>query len=71
MKMMYEKLLKIAGSARLEAMEDALQKLSPSDVGRKAYREIMAQYNLFGQTGNMEHFEAVANRLAAVTGYKI
>jgi hypothetical protein len=69
--MMYEELLKIAGPARLEAMDDALQMLSPSDVGRKAYREIMAQYDLFGQTGNMDHFEAVAERLYSVTGYKI
>ena len=43
--MSYEELLKIAGVDRLEAMDEQMQMLSPSDVGRKAYREIFRLYN--------------------------
>lgn len=69
--MSYEELLKIAGVARLEAMEEQMQMLSPDDVGRNAYREISGLYNRFGETGDMAYFEAVADKLAAVTGCRI
>ena len=69
--MSYEELLKIAGVDRLEAMDEQMQMLSPSDVGRKAYREIFRLYNRFAETGNMADFEAVADRLAAVSGWRI
>lgn len=69
--MSYEELLKIAGAARLEAMEEQMQMLSLADVGRKAYREISGLYSRFGKTGDMASFEAVADRLAAVTGCRI
>lgn len=69
--MTYEELLKIAGG-RLEAMDEQIQMLSPSDVGGKAaYRKIMKVYDRFGMTGDMKDFEAVADALAAVTGSRI
>lgn len=66
----YEELLKVAGS-RLEVMEEQMQMLSPSDVGRTAYKKIVRLYNLFAATGDMAHFEAVADQLATVTGSRI
>lgn len=71
----YEELLKIAG-ARLEEMDEQMQMLDPSDLGggrkgREAYNEIFRIYWRFAETGNMKLFEAVADRLAEVTGDRI
>lgn len=68
--MKYEELFRIAGE-RLETMDEQMQMLSPSDVGAKAYREICRIYHRFSETGNMADFEAVADRLATVTGSRI
>ena len=69
--MAYEDLLKITGADRLEAVDEQMKMLSPSDVGRRAYREITRIYARFGETGAVADFEAVAEKLAAVTGYRI
>ena len=71
----YEKLLKIAGS-RLEEMDEQLRMLAPGDLGggregRAAYSELFATYNKFAETGDMNYFEQVADRLARVTGHRL
>ena len=73
--MSYEELFAIAGN-RLEEMDGQMQMLEPSDFGgglkgRTAYDETFRLYRKFSETGDMSCFEAVADRLAYVTGYRI
>jgi hypothetical protein len=68
--MTYEELFRIAG-ARLDTVEEAMQMLDPSDMGKKEYTATVRAYNRFSETGNLNDFDTVASNLSRVLGYKI
>lgn len=73
--MSYEELIRIT-EGRIEEMDGILQMLAPSDFGggpkgRTAYHETFRLYQKFSETGDMSCFEAVADRLAYVSGYHV
>lgn len=69
--MTYEDLFKIAGP-RFEAIEEAMQMVSPADfgrMGRRYYTATMKAYAKFAETGDLAFLDEVADNLAPIMGY--
>ena len=69
--MTYEEALRKLNSNNrqvLETIEEAIQMLSPADIGRKAYNDTMRDYYKFYESLNLDCLKRVAHTISCATG---